>query len=59
MNRVSNTVERQIAVKMHDVGAVSVLTIRNDKRRQIVAVQRREVEALAAVRHRDDMPPHR
>ena len=39
--------------------AVGILTVRNDKRRQIVAVQRREVEALAAVRHRDNMPPHR
>ena len=59
MDRISNTVELQIAVKMYDIGAVSILTVRDDKRRQIVAVQRREIKALAAVRHRDDMPPHR
>lgn len=53
-------IELQIAdQRCTDIGAVSILTVRNDKRRQIVAVQRREIKALAAVRHRDDMPPHR
>ena len=59
MDRISNAIELQIAVKVNNIGAVGILAVRDDKRRQIVAVQRRKVETLAAVRHRDDMPPHR
>ena len=58
MDRISNAIELQIAVKVNNIGAVGILAVRDNKRRQIVAVQRRKSK-LWLLSDTDDMPPHR